>query len=138
GGGVGVPLVVAGAGPLEREVAAWASGRDDVRYVGLYDRAECRRAVARAVAVVAPSTWLEAFGLVVVEAMAAGVPAVAAGHGAFTELVEDGRTGLLHRPGDAASLASCLRRITAGRALGREMGRAARRRYEQGFGPAVG
>jgi glycosyltransferase involved in cell wall biosynthesis len=138
GGGVGVPLVIAGTGPLEREVTAWAAGRDDVRYAGLYDPAECREAVARAVAVVAPSTWLEAFGLVAVEAMAAGVPAVAAGHGAFVELVEDGVTGLLHQPGEAASLASCLRRITEDPARNREMGQAARRRYEQGFSPAVG
>ncbi|MER7396184.1 glycosyltransferase [Streptomyces sp. NPDC000151] len=137
-GGVGVPLVIAGTGPLEREVTAWAAGRDDVRYVGLYDTAECQRAVARSVAVVAPSTWLEAFGLVVVEAMAAGVPTVAAGHGAFVELVEDGVTGLLHQPGEPASLASCIRRITAGPARNREMGQAARRRYERGFSPAVG
>ncbi|MFF8574138.1 glycosyltransferase [Streptomyces sp. NPDC015408] len=138
GGGVGVPLVIAGAGPLEREVAAWAADRDDVRYVGLYDPAQCREAVARSVAVVAPSTWLEAFGLVVVEAMAAGVPAVAAGHGAFVELVEDGVSGLLHRPGEPASLASCLRRITAEASRNREMGRAARLRYERGFSPVVG
>ncbi|MFF8955332.1 glycosyltransferase [Streptomyces sp. NPDC014894] len=137
-GGVGVPLVVAGAGPLEREVTAWAAGRDDVRYAGLWDPAECRRAVARSVAVVAPSMSLETFGLVVAEAMAAGVPAVAAGHGAFVELVEDGATGLLHRPGDRASLTSCLRRITAGPERNREMGRAARKRYERDFSPAVG
>ncbi|MFG3498278.1 glycosyltransferase [Streptomyces sp. NPDC047928] len=137
-GGVGVPLVIAGAGPLEPEVTAWAAGRDDVRYVGLYDPDQCRRAIARSVAVVAPSTWLEAFGLVVVEAMAAGVPAVAAGHGAFVELVDDGVTGLLHRPGEPASLASGIRRITAGPDRNREMGQAARRRYEQGFSPAVG
>ncbi|MFJ5807578.1 glycosyltransferase [Streptomyces sp. NPDC093093] len=138
GGGVGVPLVVAGTGPLEREVAAWAAGRDDVRYVGLYDEAQCRQAIARSVAVVAPSTWLEAFGLVVVEAMAAGVPAVAAGHGAFVELVEDGVSGLLHRPGETASLAACMREVAAEPDRNREMGRAARRRYEQGFSPAVG
>ncbi|MFI0808901.1 glycosyltransferase [Streptomyces echinatus] len=138
GGGVGVPLVIAGTGPLEREVTAWAAGRDDVRYVGLYDQAECRQAIARSVAVVAPSTWLEAFGLVVVEAMAAGVPTVAAGHGAFVELVEDGVTGLLHRPGESASLASRIRRIAAEPDRNREMGQAARRRYEQGFSPAVG
>ncbi|MER6077827.1 glycosyltransferase [Streptomyces sp. NPDC001833] len=137
-GGVGIPLVIAGTGPLEAEVTAWAAGRDDVRYVGLYDSAECQKAIARSVAVVAPSTWLEAFGLVVVEAMAAGVPVVAAGHGAFVELVEDGVTGLLHRPGEAASLASCIRRVGTDPALGREMGRAARLRYEQGFSPAVG
>ncbi|MFF4353598.1 glycosyltransferase [Streptomyces sp. NPDC001530] len=137
-GGVGAPLVIAGAGPLEPEVTAWAAGRDDVRYVGLLDPAECQKAIARSVAVVAPSTWLEAFGLVVVEAMAAGVPTVAAGHGAFVELVEDGVTGLLHRPGESASLASCIRRIAAEPARNREMGQAARRRYEQGFSPAVG
>ncbi|MFC7823820.1 glycosyltransferase [Streptomyces sp. NPDC057375] len=138
GGGIGVPLVIAGTGPLEREVTAWAAGRDDVRYVGLYGPEQCRRAVARSVAVVAPSTWLEAFGLVVVEAMAAGVPTVAAGHGAFVELVEDGVTGLLHRPGETASLAACLRRVTAEPDRNRRMGLAARRRYEQGFSPAVG
>ncbi|MFI9310659.1 glycosyltransferase [Streptomyces triculaminicus] len=137
-GGVGVPLVLAGAGPLEDEVTAWAAGRNDVRYVGLYDPAQCRQAVARSVAVVAPSTSRETFGLVVAEAMAAGVPAVAAGHGAFVELVEDNVTGLLHQPGDSASLASRIRRIAAEPARNREMGQAARRRYEQGFSPAVG
>ncbi|MFD7534685.1 glycosyltransferase [Streptomyces sp. NPDC059819] len=137
-GGAGMPLVIAGAGPLEREIAAWAAGRDDVRYVGLYNPAQCRQAIARSAAVVAPSTWLEAFGLVVVEAMAAGVPAVAAGHGAFVELIEDGVTGLLHRPGEPASLASCLRHITADAMRNRDMGQAARRRYEQSFSPVVG
>ncbi|GGY69909.1 glycosyl transferase [Streptomyces olivaceoviridis] len=137
-GGVGVPLVLAGAGPLEREVTAWAAGRDDVRYAGLLDPAQVRQAVARSVAVVAPSVAMETFGLVVAEAMAAGVPAVAAGHGAFVELVEDGVTGLLHRPGESASLAQCVRRIAARPELGREMGEAARRRYEKGFSPAVG
>ncbi|MFJ4878235.1 glycosyltransferase [Streptomyces sp. NPDC088745] len=137
-GGPGVPLVIAGAGPLEREVAAWAAGRADVRYVGLYDPAQCRRAVARSVAVVAPSMALETFGLVAAEAMAAGVPVVAAGHGGFTELVEDGVGGLLHRPGDAASLAACLRLVASDPAANAEMGRAARLRYEQGFSPSVG
>ncbi|MGW5860587.1 glycosyltransferase [Streptomyces sp. NPDC055239] len=137
-GGVGVPLVIAGAGPLADEVTAWAAGREDVRYVGLLDPAQCRQAVARAVTVVAPSMALETFGLVVAEAMAAGVPAVAAGHGSFVELIEDGVAGLLHEPGDPASLASCVRRITADPARNQEMGQAARRRYERDFSPAVG
>ncbi|MFB7452595.1 glycosyltransferase [Streptomyces sp. NPDC056194] len=137
-GGVGVPLVIAGAGPMEPEVTAWAAGRDDVRYAGLYDPAQCREAVARSVAVVAPSMARETFGLVVAEAMAAGVPAVAAAHGGFVELVDEGVTGLLHRPGEAASLAACLRRVTDGPDRNREMGRAARHRYEQLFSPSVG
>jgi len=139
--GLGLPLVVAGTGPLEREVWSWAAGRDDVRYVGLADRARCRELTARAAAVVAPSTWLETFGLVVVEAMAAGVPAVAPAHGAFVELIGDGdgdaATGLLHRPGDAGSLAEALRAIVEPE-RNAALGAAARRRYERDFTPEVG
>lgn len=137
-GGIGVPLVLAGAGPLHDEVTQWSRGRDDVRYVGLLTEAECRQTTARAVAVVAPSTWLETFGLVVVEAMAAGVPAVAADHGAFGELIEDGVTGLRYRPGEQASLAGSLRRVVASPAQNRIMGEAARRHYEQNFTPSAG
>ncbi|RSM50113.1 glycosyl transferase [Amycolatopsis balhimycina DSM 5908] len=136
GGALGVPLVIAGTGPMQDEVATWATGRSDVSYVGLRNKAECRALTADAVAVVAPSTWLEAFGLVVVEAMAAGVPTVAAAHGAFPELVDDGATGLLHVPNDAASLADRLRAVVGDR--NREMGDAARVRYEKDFTPAVG
>ncbi|MDQ7810419.1 glycosyltransferase family 4 protein [Amycolatopsis sp. A133] len=136
GGALGAPLVIAGTGPMQDEVAAWAAGRSDVSYVGLQNKAECRALTADAVAVVAPSTWLEAFGLVVVEAMAAGVPTVAAAHGAFPELVDDGVTGLLHVPNDAASLADRLRAVVGDH--NRDMGDAARVRYEKDFTPAVG
>ncbi|OLF15721.1 glycosyltransferase [Actinophytocola xanthii] len=131
----GVPLVIAGAGPLQDEVAAWAAERSDVRFVGLVDRAAGRALVADAVAVVAPSVWMETFGLVVVEAAAAGVPSVVAGHGALAELVADGVTGLTHRPGDPASLAEALRRVGP---LSPILGAAARSRYEAEFTPRVG
>ncbi|WP_028931179.1 glycosyltransferase [Pseudonocardia asaccharolytica] len=137
-GGLGLPLVLAGAGPLHDELVRWASGCDDVRYLGLRTRDECAGLIARAAAVVAPSVWPEAFGLVVAEAMAAGVPVVAAGHGAFVELVEDGVTGLRHPPGDAASLAGCLRRVVADPVRNAALGLAGRRRYERDLAPAVG
>ncbi len=104
-----IPLLIAGSGDLERDVAAWAAGRSDVRFLGMRPRDECAGLLARARAVVAPSEWPEAFGLVVVEAMAAGVPAVAAAHGAFVELITDGESGLFHEPGDVASLCAALR-----------------------------
>jgi glycosyltransferase involved in cell wall biosynthesis len=134
-GGLGVPLVVAGAGPLADEVTAWARGRADVRFAGLQDKAASRALVARSVAVVVPSRWLETFGLVVVEAMAAGVPAVVAGHSSLAELVSDGVTGLTHTPGDAASLAAALGRIVRAPS---SLGRAARERYEQEFTRSAG
>lgn len=137
-GGIGMPLLIAGTGPLSDEVSQWSHGRDDVRYLGLLGKAECRDITARAATVVAPSTWLETFGLVVVEAMAVGVPVVAAAHGGLGDLVEHGSTGLSHTPGDSVSLAESLRRITASVETNQAMGDAARERYEQEFTPAVG
>lgn len=137
-GGPGVPLVLAGDGPLRDEVTGWAAGREDVRYLGLREPSECHELAARAAAQVAPSTTRETFGLTVVEAAAAGVPAVAAAHGSFPELVDDGETGLLHRPGDAGALAARVREILADPRRNRRMGEAARRRYERDFTPEVG
>lgn len=137
-GGIGMPLTLAGTGPLQDEVTQWSRGRDDVRYLGLLSKAECREITARAAAVVAPSTWLETFGLVIVEAMATGVPVVAAAHGGLGELVEHGSTGLLHTPGDPVSLADSLQRVAASVETNRAMGDAARKRYERDFTPAVG
>ena len=137
-GGLRVPLLLAGAGPLDEEAAGWAQGRDDVAFLGLRSKSECGELTARSAAVVAPSTWMETFGLVVVEAMAAAVPVVAAAHGAFVELVYDQVTGLLHRPGNAASLADCLRRIVTDVDRNIALGDAGRRCYETGYTPEVG
>ncbi|MDT8909839.1 glycosyltransferase family 4 protein [Amycolatopsis sp. PS_44_ISF1] len=137
-GSLGRPLVIAGTGPLAEAVAAWAASRDDVSYVGLRSAAECRDLTSRAAVMVAPSAWLEAFGLVVVEAMAAGVPTVAPAHGAFEELISDGVTGLLHEPGSASSLAGALLDAVADPSRNLRMGEAARDRYEADFTPETG
>jgi glycosyltransferase involved in cell wall biosynthesis len=50
----------------------------------------------------------EAFGLVALEALACGVPVIAAAAGGLTEIVVDGQCGLLVPPGDAAALARAL------------------------------
>ncbi len=60
--------------------------------------------------VVVPSTKPEPFGLVAIEAMAAGRAVIAAGHGGLTEIVEDGRTGMVFAPNDPAALAEAIRR----------------------------
>lgn len=56
----------------------------------------------------APARW-EGFGLTPLEAMASGVPVVAARVGAFEALIHEGETGSLVPPGDAAALAEAIR-----------------------------
>lgn len=137
-GAIEMPLVLAGAGPLGGEVTRWARHREDVQYLGLQSKAECRKLLTRAAVLVVPSVWMETFGLVIVEAMAAAVPAVAAAHGGCVDLIDDQATGLLHRPGDAGALADCLRRAVADIDWNLALGNAARRNYEAHFTPEVG
>jgi glycosyltransferase involved in cell wall biosynthesis len=84
--------------------------------------------------VVNPSTCYETFGMSVAEAMLYARPVVVPAHGAFPELVKDGETGLLHAPGDAASLASAIRQIWDSPALGSRLGDTARRHALREYG----
>jgi len=70
------------------------------------------------IAVVA-STEPEPFGMVAIEAMAAGLPVVAANHGGLTDIVVHEDTGLLFEPGSAQALADALARC-AGDASARQ------------------
>ena len=75
----------------------------------------------------------EPFGLTVAEAGAYGLPVVAARSGAFPEIVEDDRTGLLFAPGNAADLARNLERLVLDADLRRRLGSAGRERVASTF-----
>jgi glycosyltransferase involved in cell wall biosynthesis len=133
----GLRLVIAGSGPLDREVAGWAVSRPSVRLAGQLDGAACAQVMAAARAVILPSAWEETFGLAAVEAMALGVPPVAAAHGSFPELIADGGDGALFHAGEPNDLARVLRDIDSHPERYDEYGRQARKKYEQQFDPAA-
>jgi glycosyltransferase involved in cell wall biosynthesis len=76
----------------------------------------------------------EPFGQVIVEAMLAGVPVIAAASGGPTEVLTDGTDGVLYPPGDVEALARAMRRLRADAPLRARLGANARRRAEQ-FSP---
>jgi len=83
--------------------------------------------------------WLdleqEGFGIVFLEAAAAGVAQVAGRSGGADEAVVDGETGLVVAdPGDPGAVAHALRRLLGDEEGRQAMGRAARTRVEQSFG----
>jgi phosphatidylinositol alpha-1,6-mannosyltransferase len=82
--------------------------------------------------------WLgleqEGFGIVFVEAAAAGVPQIAGDSGGASEAVDDGVTGLVvSRPSDPGALAGALRRLLGDENRAQEMGQAARARAVASF-----
>lgn len=85
------PLVIAGAGPDEERLRVLASGAD-VSFAGLLSQADLAELRARAAVVLAPSRWEEPCPYSVLEALAAGVPVLAADRGGLPELVGEDAT----------------------------------------------
>lgn len=79
-----------------------------VRFVGGMEHAALAQAYRDAAIAVFPSEWDEPFGMVVVEAMAAGAAVVATRSGGIPEIIEEERSGLLVNKGDVAALASAI------------------------------
>ena len=80
-----------------------------------------------------PSVWHEPFGLPIVEAMAAELPVVATRAGAFPEIIEEGKTGLLVERGDADALAEAILHLLSDEQLRQSMGKAGRQRVIKYF-----
>jgi glycosyltransferase involved in cell wall biosynthesis len=131
----GLRLVIAGTGLLEGEVGRWASTRPSVEMVGQVDNVRCADLMSRARAVVVPSVWEETFGLVAVEAMALGVPPIAARHGSFVELISPGVDGVLFEPGNPDALGLAIADVEAEPERYERYGIHARQAYEQRFNP---
>lgn len=95
---------------------------------------ELRAAYALSEVVVSPSLCFESFGLVNLEAMAAGLPVVASMWGGPSDVVVDGVTGFLVNPLQTAVLADRIRRVLQDRGLADRMGAAGRARAADVFG----
>lgn len=128
-----MPLRIIGDGPLLEPLRAIAPAH--VELTGRLPADLVRKAMEEAQVLIAPSVGREPFGLVVIEAFAAGAPVIAANRGALGEIVEDGVTGRLFDPDDPASLPD-LARWAAGRPDRlAAMGAAARQVYETRYTP---
>lgn len=123
---------------LERRVAELGLG-PAVSFLGSRDAAQVRTLLAGAAALVVPSIY-EGMPLVVLEAMAAGVPVVASRVSGIPEVVVDGSdrgTGWLVPPEDPGALAGALAEVLADPAEARRRGEAGRRRAEELYRPGV-
>jgi len=130
------PAVIAGDGPEWERLGALAArlGLTRLRMERVPASPDSHRRLRQVLrgarAAVMPSEVYETFGYAAYEAMAVGRPVVASRLGPLPELVVEGETGLLFRPGDAEDLARCLRRLLDDAALARRLGAAARRAVE--------
>jgi phosphatidyl-myo-inositol alpha-mannosyltransferase len=123
-------LLVCGAGPKLREYKRFVGlrGIRDVEFLGRVSDDEKVRYFASADIFCAPNTGQESFGIVLLEAMAAGVPIVASDIHGFKRVVERNVQGLLVEPRNPRALAAALYTLARDPDLRHELGDAGRAR----------
>jgi len=124
----GLRVVIAGEGPHLAQLKAQAKrlrlGRS-VAWTGFLDSQQLPVLAAAADCAVVPSIY-EPFGMVALEAAAAGTPLVVADTGGLREIVQHGITGLRFAPGSPADLADAVTAVLSDEVLARRLTRDAR------------
>lgn len=124
-------LTLVGDGPLRADIERRVA-EAGATLLGYRSQEEVAALLASHAALVLPS-FAEGVPVVLMEAMAAGLPVVATRVGGVAELVEDGRSGLLVAPGDAEALADAILAALADERAARAMGEEGRLRVERDF-----
>ena len=114
-----------------QHLAASLGVADAVEWLGI--RQDVPACLAQLDALLAPSIYPESFGRSLIEAQAVGVPVIASRLGAFPELVQHERTGLLVSPNQPMLLADAVQRLIQEPQLSSQMAQAARQRVEQEY-----
>lgn len=125
----GVRLALIGSGPAEAELRQRFAGTNTV-FTGYMTGKELAAAYASADVFVFPSDT-ETLGFVAMEAMASGVPAVAARAGGIPDVVTHGENGLLFTPLDLGDLTRQVKRLVDDKALRERLGKKARADMEK-------
>lgn len=135
-------LYLAGGPSLWKNVSAVADADDLAARVQHMERRQLLHSVGALPRSAMPEFWnsvdvavvpslYEPFGLVALEALACGVPVIAAAAGGLKEIVTDGECGLLIPPGDAAALAGAMRLLVTDESLRFRLAAGARLRAQE-------
>lgn len=133
----GLRLLIAGEGPERERCEALLPERlrAGVRFLGYVVDGDKRRLLRSCDLLVAPALGGESFGIVLVEALAAGLPVVASDIPGYASVLTDGRDGRLVPPGDVHGLARAVGALLDNPALRRalaEEGTRTARQYDWG------
>jgi phosphatidylinositol alpha 1,6-mannosyltransferase len=121
-------LVLAGAGPAATRIRAAAPG--GVIVLGHLDRYKALPALYASADAFVFASLTETLGLVVLEAMASGLPVIASPAGGVADHLRDGENGIAYPPADTESMARAIVRLVLDRTLHARLAEGARRTAE--------
>jgi len=128
----GFTLKVIGDGPLKGDLrkVVLKDGIKNIEFMGRKRHNECLELIKSSSFVIMPSECYESFSMTTIEAFGCGKPVVASNLGAMAELVENGKTGLLFKPGDIEDLTSKINWMIENEKECIQMGKNARVEFE--------
>jgi glycosyltransferase involved in cell wall biosynthesis len=131
----GIALRVVGDGTLLEEATTMVQrhGLQDITLMGKVPPRDVLASMKSAQLLIFPSEWYEGLPMTLIEAFACGLPVIASRLGAMAELVDEGHTGLLFRPGDPEDLAAKVRWAVEHPEAMDLMGAQARHVYEEKY-----
>ncbi|NJP35649.1 glycosyltransferase family 4 protein, partial [Micromonospora thermarum] len=135
----GLRVLIAGDGPYREELVEQAQGlhlHDTVRFAGFLDSTQLPAVLGATDATVVPSLY-EPFGMVALEAAAAGAPLAVAATGGLAEIVEPGVTGVTFPHSDPDALAGAVDHLLADEVFARRVARRARAMVGERYGWAT-
>jgi glycosyltransferase involved in cell wall biosynthesis len=111
---VGCPLMIAGIGPMEVELKAYAKKMPNITFLGFRSGKPLTDLIRNSLCVVLPSEWYENGPYSAMEAMALGKPLIVSDYGGLPELVEDGVNGYVYPAVEGAdALSACIQKMQA-------------------------
>ena len=97
-------LKIAGTGPMEEEVISFAKNHPNIQFLGHVDKQTADKLLSAATALIFPSLWYETFGMVIIEAFAAGTPVIASLLGQLKFIINNKLNGLHFEAGNETNL----------------------------------
>lgn len=127
-------LFFAGTGPQKKKIEYFINKKgleQKIKLLGFLSSKELNSVIKSSLFTIAPSEIYETFGLNILESFALGKPVIASQLGAFPELVEDQKTGLLFKAGNYRDLAQKIKYLLEHKEKIEDFGKLARKKAEK-------
>lgn len=132
-----IHFLIVGDGPLKNTLEQQANNlgiNDKCSFIGFQEDIP---AILKITDILVLSSHIEGLPMVILEAMASGIPVVASAVGGIPEVVEDGKTGFLVQPGNPYSLSEKLAELIIDKNLRERMGESGKLKVEKSFSESV-
>ncbi|MBN2594544.1 MAG: glycosyltransferase [Sedimentisphaerales bacterium] len=130
-----VPVRIVGDGPLKAEYEDITRDKKmtHVIFEGYKTGEDLKQLYENAAFLILPSECYENAPMTILEAYACGKPVIGASMGGIPEMIDDEKTGMLFKMGDAEQLAECIENLWTDKSLRRQMGHTAREKAEREY-----